>query len=124
RGVDLGGSQARPSHARLRRLQRAACPGVAGGRLEGRGHPPREERSPAAGREPRRIAAAFPRMSPALTGQAPGGRRAVQLSVLLGVMVAAHSLLETARDSLFLAREPIGRLPWLYLAVTLVVLPV
>ncbi|HZX42860.1 MAG TPA: hypothetical protein VFE93_13550, partial [Myxococcaceae bacterium] len=31
---------------------------------------------------------------------------------------------ETARDSLFLAGQPISRLPWLYLAVTVVVLPV
>ena len=63
-------------------------------------------------------------MTPAITGPAPGGRRTVQLTVLLGMMVAAHSLLETARDSLFLARQPIERLPWLYLAVTVVVLPV
>jgi ATP:ADP antiporter, AAA family len=59
-------------------------------------------------------------MNPGLAG----GRRALPLALLLGLMVAAHSLLETARDSLFLAGQPIERLPWLYLAVTLVVLPV
>jgi len=60
----------------------------------------------------------------AIAGAVAGGRRAVPLTVLLGTMVAAHSLLETARDSLFLAGQPIGRLPWLYLAATVVVLPV
>jgi len=63
-------------------------------------------------------------MTPALARAGAGGRRAVPLAVLLGTMVAAHSLLETARDSLFLAGQPISRLPWLYLAVTVVVLPV
>jgi ATP:ADP antiporter, AAA family len=63
-------------------------------------------------------------MTPTLAGAAAGGRRAVPIALLLGTMVAAHSILETARDSLFLAGQPIGRLPWLYLAVTVVVLPV
>jgi AAA family ATP:ADP antiporter len=36
--------------------------------------------------------------------------------VLLGVM-AAHTMLETARDALFLARLPASRLPWVYIAV-------
>ena len=62
-------------------------------------------------------------MSRPLDGPAPPGRRALPLTLLLGVLVAAHSLLETARDSLFLAGQPVGRLPWLYLAVTAVVLP-
>jgi len=59
-------------------------------------------------------------MTPALAGR----RRAFLLALLLGAMVAAHCLLETARDSLFLSGQPIQRLPWLYLAVTVVVLPV
>jgi ATP:ADP antiporter, AAA family len=63
-------------------------------------------------------------MTPALAGPVPGGRRALPLAVLLGGLVAAHSLLETARDSLFLSGEPITRLPWLYLAIAAVVLPV
>lgn len=38
---------------------------------------------------------------------------------LLGVM-AAHALLETARDALFLAELPARRLPWVYLTVAVV----
>ncbi|RYE88624.1 MAG: hypothetical protein EOO75_13080, partial [Myxococcales bacterium] len=36
----------------------------------------------------------------------------------LGIM-AAHTLLETARDAAFLARLPTTHLPWMYLAVAL-----
>ncbi len=63
-------------------------------------------------------------MTAEATGPALDARRALPLAVLLGVLVAAHSLLETARDSLFLSGQPVTRLPWLYLAVTAVVLPV
>jgi AAA family ATP:ADP antiporter len=38
---------------------------------------------------------------------------------LLGI-TAGHTLLETARDSLFLARLPVARLPWMYLAIAAV----
>src|SRR5262245_3441602 len=35
---------------------------------------------------------------------------------LLGI-TAGHTLLETARDALFLAKLPASRLPWMYLAI-------
>lgn len=35
----------------------------------------------------------------------------------LGALLAAHALLETARDALFLASLPAARLPWVYLAI-------
>jgi AAA family ATP:ADP antiporter len=38
---------------------------------------------------------------------------------LLGI-TAGHTLLETARDALFLARLPVERLPWMYLAIAAV----
>ena len=37
---------------------------------------------------------------------------------LFGV-IAAHTILETARDALFLARLPAAELPWVYLAMAL-----
>ena len=44
-------------------------------------------------------------------------RRALPFAALLFLLVAAHGLLETARDALFLTEQPVSRLPWLYLAV-------
>jgi len=38
-------------------------------------------------------------------------------SVTVGGIVATHTLLETARDTLFLERIPIAELPWMYLGV-------
>ncbi|HTU60442.1 MAG TPA: hypothetical protein VMF89_18450, partial [Polyangiales bacterium] len=35
----------------------------------------------------------------------------------LFALIGSHSLLETARDALFLARVPATRLPWVYLAI-------
>ncbi|HZO13823.1 MAG TPA: Npt1/Npt2 family nucleotide transporter, partial [Polyangiaceae bacterium] len=48
----------------------------------------------------------------------PGERRAAVGAVLtlLGI-TAGHTLLETARDALFLSRLPATRLPWVYLAI-------
>jgi len=37
--------------------------------------------------------------------------------VLLAIMVAGHTMVETARDALFLAKIPATRLPWMYLAI-------
>jgi AAA family ATP:ADP antiporter len=37
----------------------------------------------------------------------------------LFVLIGSHSLLETARDALFLGRVPATRLPWVYLAIAL-----
>src|SRR5450755_3009181 len=45
-------------------------------------------------------------------------------AVLLFLLVAAHALLETARDSLFLRTQQLSRLPWVYLAVAIAVLAV
>lgn len=42
---------------------------------------------------------------------------------LFGIM-AAHALLETARDSLFLARIPPSHLAWAYLAIALLSLTI
>ena len=41
---------------------------------------------------------------------------AIAFLVLLGIL-AAHTILETARDALFLARLPPSQLPWMYLAM-------
>jgi ATP:ADP antiporter, AAA family len=45
-----------------------------------------------------------------------------RFTAVLALTVAAHAILETARDSLFLAHLPPSRLPWMYLAVTVCVL--
>jgi ATP:ADP antiporter, AAA family len=50
--------------------------------------------------------------------------RAWSFTLLLFMLVAAHTLLETARDSLFLRTQPVSRLPWVYLAVAMAVLVV
>lgn len=44
------------------------------------------------------------------------GRVAVATVTLFGVL-SGHSILETARDALFLSSLPASRLPWLYLAI-------
>ncbi len=51
----------------------------------------------------------------------PEERRGVACAflTLLGVL-ASHTLLETARDALFLARLPASQLPWMYLAIAAV----
>ena len=58
-------------------------------------------------------------MSPVRT---PDRRRNTRVSFLLlfGVM-ASYSLLETARDALFLTRLPASKLPWAYLATAALV---
>jgi ATP/ADP translocase len=55
-----------------------------------------------------------------LLGIHPEDRRdaGVAFFTLLGVMMA-HSLLETARDALFLSRLPARELPWAYIAIAL-----
>ncbi len=48
----------------------------------------------------------------------PCERRAALLAfATLGTVLAAHALLETARDALFLASLPASHLPWVYLAM-------
>jgi AAA family ATP:ADP antiporter len=54
----------------------------------------------------------------------PAWRVALPFAALLFLLVGAHGLLETARDSLFLRSQPVSHLPWVYLAVTLAVLVV
>ncbi len=49
----------------------------------------------------------------------PANRAAAGAFLTLAAVMAGHALLETARDALFLARLPVARLPWVYLAVTL-----
>lgn len=47
-----------------------------------------------------------------------GERRDVWAAFLtLFALIASHSVLETARDALFLARVPAARLPWVFLAI-------
>lgn len=47
-----------------------------------------------------------------------GERRDVWAAFLtLFVLIASHSMLETARDALFLAKIPASRLPWVFLAI-------
>src|SRR5262245_48940141 len=57
-------------------------------------------------------------MGRALTDVRPDERRlaAAAFLTLFGIL-AAHTVLETARDALFLARLPAARLPWVYLAI-------
>src|SRR5262245_53390254 len=51
-------------------------------------------------------------------GVRPDERRTVWLGVVtLLTIVAAHTVLETARDALFLADLPASRLPWAYLGI-------
>jgi ATP:ADP antiporter, AAA family len=53
-----------------------------------------------------------------LIGVRPDDQRIVTLAcATLVTIVAAHAVLETARDSLFLADLPVSRLPWAYLGV-------
>ncbi len=54
---------------------------------------------------------------------ASGERRdvAVAVATLTGTL-AAHSMLETARDTLFLSRLPASQLPWVYLAIAVLTL--
>ena len=53
-----------------------------------------------------------------LIGLRPEERRGALVAFLtvFGIL-SAHTLLETARDALFLARLPATRLPWVYLAI-------
>src|SRR6185436_17133541 len=53
-----------------------------------------------------------------LIGLRPEERRGALVAFLtvFGIL-SAHTLLETARDALFLARLPASRLPWVYLAI-------
>jgi AAA family ATP:ADP antiporter len=47
-----------------------------------------------------------------------GERRQVWASFsTLFALIASHSILETARDALFLAKVPVTRLPWVFLAI-------
>ena len=55
----------------------------------------------------------------------PGERRgAVAAFLTLFGILAGHTLLETARDALFLARLPPSQLPWVYLAMAAVAIAI
>jgi AAA family ATP:ADP antiporter len=58
------------------------------------------------------------------TRLSPANRAAAGAFVTLAAVMAGHAILETARDALFLARIPVARLPWMYLAITLGVIVV
>lgn len=48
----------------------------------------------------------------------PGKRGALFAAMgALAMATAGHTLLETARDALFLAKLPASTLPWMYLAI-------
>src|SRR5688500_8571720 len=55
----------------------------------------------------------------------PGERRgaAAAFLTLFGIL-ASHTLLETARDALFLARLPPSQLPWVYLAMAVIAIAI
>src|SRR5262249_18523965 len=50
----------------------------------------------------------------------PGPAFARRAFVTFFLILAAHSLPETARDALFLSRLPVSQLPWMYLLVAVV----
>ena len=54
-----------------------------------------------------------------LGGRARGAERgaAIAAFVTLGLVLAGHAVLETARDALFLRSLPASQLPWVYLIV-------
>ena len=52
----------------------------------------------------------------------PARRNAWAASITLFVIMAGHTVLETARDSLFLARMPVSQLPFTYLAIAVAAL--
>ncbi|HKU38814.1 MAG TPA: hypothetical protein VJR89_11725 [Polyangiales bacterium] len=52
----------------------------------------------------------------------PARRNAWAAAITLFVIMAGHTVLETARDSLFLARMPVGQLPFTYLAIAVAAL--
>jgi ATP/ADP translocase/HEAT repeat protein len=55
----------------------------------------------------------------------PGERRgAVAAFLTLFGILASHTLLETARDALFLARLPPSQLPWVYLAMAVIAIAI
>jgi AAA family ATP:ADP antiporter len=51
-------------------------------------------------------------------------QQTIAASILIGGIMAAHSLIETARDALFLARLPPSRLAWVYMAIAILSLAV
>ena len=54
----------------------------------------------------------------ALVDVRPGERGALLAAMgALGLSTAGHTLLETSRDALFLAKLPASTLPWMYLAI-------
>lgn len=61
-------------------------------------------------------------MTKSTSGVPSPGLQAWPFTLLLFMLVGAHTLLETARDSLFLRTQPVSRLPWVYLAVAVTVL--
>src|SRR5262249_22520048 len=61
---------------------------------------------------------AAPRRSSPVSALALIKRRDVLTAfALLAIIIAAHTLLETARDALFLAKIPATKLPWMYLII-------
>ena len=52
----------------------------------------------------------------------PARRNAWAASITLFVIMAGHTVLETARDSLFLSRMPVNQLPFTYLAIAVAAL--
>ena len=50
------------------------------------------------------------------------GRVLWTATITLGLLLGAHTLMETGRDALFLANIPVERLPWVYIAVAFLAL--
>jgi len=56
-----------------------------------------------------------------ILGIRPADRRAAWIgAATLAVVIAGHTMLETARDALFLSTSPAADLPWAYLAIAVV----
>ncbi|WP_394839972.1 MFS transporter [Pendulispora rubella] len=51
------------------------------------------------------------------SGPAPFWGLVNRSAITLGAILAAHTMLETARDTLFLEKVPLRHLPWMYLAI-------
>src|SRR5262249_46647577 len=120
RRIHLDRDPPRRAHPRLRRDERRPRRDLALRGLAHPGTPPRAQRCHRGSSGEGRCASSVD-MSAADIPQSPL-RRALPFATLLFLLVAAHGLLETARDGLFLMEQPVDRLPWLYLAVTAAVL--
>src|SRR5688500_11467613 len=67
-----------------------------------------------------KTSSSYEQRSAAVTPEAR--RNTIAAFTTLLVITTGHTLLETARDALFLAKVPASQLPWMYLVIVLVAL--